>query len=298
VLRERNDVESVTELRTTAVKVGDRVTMAVGLAPEGLNKALNLGVADGSLTDFRDGTVLVSTNEARTHNLRVGDELTVTFSETGEHHLRVAGTYKRDTVVGAGYVVTLADFSKNVTSTLDDGILVSATPGTDVATWKGEVTEALAAYPNAHVHDPAGFTKERQAHVDQMLGLVSVLLLLAVVVAVLGVINTLALSVVERTRELGLLRAVGGSRRQVRGMVRRESVLMAVLGALAGIGLGTAAGVALARALASQGISSLSVPVPMLICYVAIAAIVGVFAAVGPARRASRIDVLKALAVD
>ena len=114
------------------------------------------------------------------------------------------------------------------------------------------------------VKDAADLTADARAQIDQMLGIVTALLLLAVIVAVLGIVNTLMLSVVERTRELGLMRAVGATRRQVRAVVRRESVLMALLGAVTGVALGTVAGVALARSLSDQGITSLSVPVPTL----------------------------------
>ena len=122
------------------------------------------------------------------------------------------------------------------------------------------------------------------------------LLLLAVVVAVLGIVNTLALSVMERTRELGLLRAVGATRRQVRAVIRRESVLMSLLGAGTGVSLGVACGVALSRSLADEGITTVTVPLRTLLVYLVVATVVGVLAALGPARRASRIDVLRALA--
>jgi putative ABC transport system permease protein len=127
---------------------------------------------------------------------------------------------------------------------------------------------------------------------------VTALLLLAVVVAVLGIVNTLALSVVERTRELGLLRAVGSTRRQVRTVIRRESVLMSMLGAITGLVLGVATGVALSRALVDEGITTVTVPVAMLVIYGIIAVAVGVLAALGPARRASKVDVLRAVTTE
>jgi putative ABC transport system permease protein len=123
-------------------------------------------------------------------------------------------------------------------------------------------------------------------------------LLLAVVIAVLGIVNTLVLSVLERTRELGLLRAIGGTRRQVRAVVRREAVLMAGLGALSGTGLGLAIGAASSRALDGKGVTSLAVPVGTLAGYALAATFVGVLAAVGPARRASRVDLLRAITVE
>jgi putative ABC transport system permease protein len=148
------------------------------------------------------------------------------------------------------------------------------------------------------ISDPAKLTADAQASVDQMLGLVTALLLLAVVVAVLGIVNTLVLSVVERTRELGLLRAVGATQSQIRTLVRRESVLMSLLGAVTGIVLGTVSGIALSRALLDQGVTRLAVPTTTLTGYLAIAALVGVLAAIGPARRASRVDVLRAVTTE
>jgi putative ABC transport system permease protein len=124
------------------------------------------------------------------------------------------------------------------------------------------------------------------------------MLLLAVVIALLGIVNTLALSVFERTRELGLLRAVGMSRRQVRSMVRWESVVISVFGAAMGALVGVGFGVALTRALADQGISRLAVPAGQLAVYVVFAGLAGVLAAIGPARRAARVDVLRAVATE
>ena len=185
-----------------------------------------------------------------------------------------------------------------MTARLDTAVLVTHPEGTDRVAAQEAITEAVADYPNAVVQNPEELTEDAQAQVDQMLGLVSALLLLAVVVAVLGIVNTLVLSVVERTRELGLMRAVGATRRQVRTIVRRESVLMAVLGATTGVVLGTLSGVSLSRSLEDSGISQVSVPAGTLVAYLVVAALVGVLAAVGPARRASRIDVLHAITVE
>ena len=169
-------------------------------------------------------------------------------------------------------------------------------PDADSTPTEAAITAALADYPNVTVNDPADLTAAAQASVDQLLGIVTALLLLAVVVAILGIVNTLVLSVVERTRELGLMRAVGATRRQVRTVVRRESVLMSLLGAVTGIALGTLSGIALSRALVDEGITTVAVPTTLLALYLVVAAVVGVLAAIGPARRASRVDLLTAMA--
>ena len=131
-----------------------------------------------------------------------------------------------------------------------------------------------------------------------MLNLLYVLLLFSIVIAVLGIINTLALSVIERTREIGLLRAVGLSRRQLRTMLRLESVAIALLGAVLGVVLGLAAGWGLQRSLADDGIEVLAIPFAQLSIFVALAGVVGVLAALWPGRRASRLDVLRAITTE
>jgi putative ABC transport system permease protein len=132
--------------------------------------------------------------------------------------------------------------------------------------------------------------------VNQLLGLVIVLLALAVVIALIGIVNTLLLSVFERTHEIGLLRAVGMKRRQVRAMIRSESVILALFGAVIGIIVGTALGLALVSSLHSQGITSTTIPWSLLVIFLVVAALFGLVAASWPARRAARLDILAAIA--
>jgi len=148
------------------------------------------------------------------------------------------------------------------------------------------------------VLDQAGFEKVASGFIDQLLTFVTVMLLLAVLIALLGIVNTLALSVFERTRELGLLRAVGMTRAQVRAMVRWESVVISLIGAASGAVLGIGIGLALSQALKDEGIKAISIPGPQIALYVALAGVAGVLAAIGPARSAAKVDVLKALVSD
>jgi len=158
--------------------------------------------------------------------------------------------------------------------------------------------EVTAGLPTVTVKDQEAFTEEQRAPVNRLLSLVYALLGLAVLIAVLGIVNTLALSVMERTREVGLLRAVGMSRRQLRAMVRWESVAIAVLGAVLGIVLGVVFGVALQSALSDEGLEVLAIPWGRLAAFVVLAALVGVLAAVWPARRAAKLDVLRAITTE
>jgi putative ABC transport system permease protein len=298
VVRARDDVDAVVELRYSGAQVEGRTSRVVGIDTVGLADVLDLGVRDGSAAGFASGELLLAVGEADALGVAVGDPVRVTFPETGDRFLTVAATFTQDTIIGAPYVITLEDFAANVTSRLDGAILLTTAGGVGAAGFNDSLTEALADFPNVTVSDPEELTRDAQASVDQMLGLVTALLLLAVVVAVLGIVNTLVLSVVERTRELGLMRAVGATQRQVRTIVRRESVLMSLLGAGTGIALGTVSGIALSRSLVDEGVTRLAVPTGMLTIYLIVAALVGVLAAIGPARRASRVDVLRAVTTE
>ena len=176
--------------------------------------------------------------------------------------------------------------------------LVKAADGTDAAALRGSLDQALAAYPNLQVQNESEFVGDATKQIDQLVQFFQLLLALSVGIAILGIVNTLALSVLERTRELGLLRAVGMSRRQVKRMVRVESVLVAVFGGLLGLAVGVVFGVALQKALVSQGVTELSFPVTQLALYLLLAAVAGMLAAWLPARRASKLNVLQAVAAD
>lgn len=298
LLRARDDVTDVVELRSTGALVEGRASRVTAIGTAGLDRVIDLGIETGSLDELAPGRMLISTASAEDLGVGAGDSVTITFPETGETTMQVVGTFGSGSLINASYLVTLPDYVANVTSPLDGAILVNTTPGTDPAEAKAAIETALVDYPNVTVNDPADVTKNAQDSVDQLLGIVTAMLLLAVIVAVLGIINTMVLSVVERTREFGLMRAVGATRRQVRTVVRRESVLMALLGALTGIALGTLSGIALSRALVGEGITTLAVPTTTLAVYLVVAIAVGVIAAIGPARRASRVDVLQAITTE
>jgi putative ABC transport system permease protein len=298
LLRARDDVTDVVELRESAAQVEGHDSLVTALDTAGLERVIDLGVESGSVDALAPGGVLVSTNAADDLGVAVGDAVTVTFPETGSVQMRVAGTFSKGSLINATYVMTMPDFTANVTSSLDGAVLINTAPGIDPEQAKTTIEDALADYPNVTVNDPEDITRKAQDSVNQLLGIVTALLLLAVLVAILGIVNTLVLSVVERTRELGLLRAVGATRRQLRTVVRRESVLMSLLGASTGIALGTVSGIALSRALEAEGITAVSVPTATLATYLLVAAAVGVLAAIGPARRASKVDVLQTITAE
>jgi putative ABC transport system permease protein len=296
-LRAVDGIDTVAELRFGMAQVGGSMAAVAGLSADA-ERALDLQIASGSFGDLHRGGVVVSTKEAKARGLKVGDTVDVVFAETGKAPLKVVATYGNDAVINASYVVSLDEWARHVSSQLDVAVLATAKDGTDVKTLRDRAVSALADYPGLSIDDPGTFAAQQAKSVDQLLGIVTALLLLAVIVALLGIVNTLALSVLERTRELGLMRAVGAQRRQVTGLVRREAVLMAGLGAVVGVVLGTGAGVALTRGLADQGLSVVQVPWVRLAVYVVAALAAGVAAAWGPGRRAAKVDVLRAVTAD
>jgi putative ABC transport system permease protein len=295
-LRQVPGVQTVAEMRFGAAQVDGATTFVGAVDPATVDTAADLQVKSGAVTALDDTSVLVSTKVAEARGLAVGDAVEIVYAQTGAQRFTVAGTFANTAMTGTDYVTTLDVHDTNTGSRLDIAVMVVADAGADLAQVRTGIDQVAATYPIAQVDDMESFSESQAQTIDQLLAIVTMLLLLAVVIALLGIVNTLALSVFERTRELGLLRAVGMTRRQVRSVVRWESVIVAVLGALLGAVLGLAFGAALTRGLAGEGLSVLDLPGTRLVLYVVAAAFAGVLAAIGPARRAAKVDVLRAVA--
>ena len=266
--------------------------------PRTAGRVMDLGMVEGAITDLGDRGILVHRGAAEKHGLEVGDTVPAAFPGTGRTDFEVAGIYSEKGTVGSDYVITTTAHDRVDPHRLEGTAMVLVDDGVGVQTVHDRIEAALADHADATVMDQEEFTGALGSVIDQLMGLVTVLLLLAVLIALLGIVNTLALSVFERTRELGMLRAVGMTRGQVRAMVRWESVVISVIGAILGSVLGIGLGLALTRALAGQGIDQVAVPGVQLALYVVASAVAGVAAAIGPARRASRVDVLRAVVAD
>jgi putative ABC transport system permease protein len=295
-LRAVDGVGTVAEMRWGAAQIGGATSFVGAVDPATIAAAANLEVEAGSLAALDDGSVFVASDVAAARGWAVGETVEIVYAQTGAQTLTVAGTFGNTTLTGSDYLTTLGTHDANGGSGLDIAVLVVAADGADLDVLRGGIEAVLEPYPNAQLDDAASFTEAQAQTVDQLLAIVTMLLALAVIIALLGIVNTLALSVFERTRELGLLRAVGMTRRQVRAVVRWEAVIVAVLGALLGAVLGLAFGAALTRGLAEEGLTVLDIPGDRLGLYVVAAAFAGVLAAIGPARRAAKVDVLKAVA--
>ncbi|MFV2018262.1 ABC transporter permease [Micromonospora sp. LOL_023] len=246
--------------------------------------------------DAGDGEAVVDVNTAETNGWAVGDEINIDMPRGGERSYEIVGIYR--TALTAGLILPTSQVQYFAGPLAYQGF-VSVAPDADVAGIVAETEALMADYPLVTVGDRSSFVEQQNQLVDTLLGIFYVLLALAVLVAFIGIVNTLVLSIYERTRELGLLRAVGMSRRQVRRMVRVESLLIAVFGCLLGVGLGVALGLAASYAMKSQDVLSVvSIPYGQLVGFVVAAGLAGVVAAWWPAWRASRLNVLQAIAYE
>lgn len=273
----------------------DGATAAVtAIEPATVEDHLDIGVRAGSVGALGAHGIGVRRQTAQENGWHVGDEVEVTFAETGAQRFRVALLYELQEPLG-DYVISRQAFDENVAHVTDQGMFVLDAPGVSERDARAAIRGVLGATPSARLHTPAEFKADTAARIDELLNLIYVLLVLGVVIALFGIANALALSVVERRRELGLLRAVGMHRRQLRATIRWEAVLIALLGAVIGTALGVGFGWALVQALASEGIDQLAIPGTRLVLVVVIAALAAVLAAALPARRAARLDVLAAI---
>jgi putative ABC transport system permease protein len=251
--------------------------------------------SDATLSSLGADGVLVEKDTATKGDLKVGDRIAVT-GPSGRVTLTVRGIYK-DNALLEGITMTAAPFDRIVDQKRVSSVLVKTDKGASVPAVQKRVTKALAAFPEARARSQDQLKKENGDQVNQILALFYALLAMSVIISTFGIVNTLTLSIFERTRELGLLRAVGMTRRDVRRMVRYESVITAVFGALLGLVLGLFFAFVVIQALGSEGIT-FSLPIGQIVALMVFAMLVGVLAAIFPARRASRLDVLRAIAYE
>ncbi len=288
-------VSSVSTVFSGQFEFQHSVSSLTAVSTENLSKTVILRMDSGSgAPALAAGQLLIDTTTANNKHLSVGSPVPVKFAQTGDGTLRVGGIFKPNALIGS-YLVGDGFFLSHFNNPLPVAVLLRTSSGPTIT---GAVNRGLAAYPNIKIQTRAEFEKAQEAQVNQLLGLVYALLALAVLIALIGIVNTLMLSVFERTHEIGLLRAVGMRRRQIRSMIRSESVIIAVFGAIIGIVVGTALGTAFAASLKQQGITDIAVPVASLVVFLVLAALLGLGAAAWPARRAAKLDVLEAIAAD
>ncbi|MFF1926156.1 ABC transporter permease [Streptomyces sp. NPDC058221] len=274
------------------------VTAADPTYPQDLRRE---AVAGDLPAAYGKNAMSVGEKYATAHGIKVGDTITVGFKAGEPAKLKVAAITSDDTNVdqGAMYLNTTTAERYVPADKMPKNMIMFATAqdGKEKEAY-ASLKSSLAEYPQYKVQNQADFKQDLKDQIGQLLNIVYGLLALAIIVAVLGVVNTLALSVVERTREIGLMRAIGLSRRQLRRMIRLESVVIALFGALLGLGLGMGWGTSAQKLLALEGLGVLEIPWPTIIGVFVASAFVGLFAALVPAFRAGRMNVLNAIATD
>jgi putative ABC transport system permease protein len=290
-LPEVDRATGVGEGPATVDGVPRRLTVADAAVLGGL---ADLDVVEGALDRVGPASIAVADDAAADRGWRLGSPVTVTFADGASARLTVAAVYRSGQVVG-DYLVSRATWAPHGRQDSDRTVLVTLADGVSLADGRAAVERAVEPFGRPPVQDRDEYADSAAQGVDMLLGIVYALLGLAVLIALMGIANTLSLSIHERTRELGLLRAVGQSRGQVRAMVLGESVVVAVFGTLGGMALGLFLGWALVQAAGAET-ARFTLPAGRLLVVVGAGAVAGMLAGLRPARRAARLNVLNAIA--
>lgn len=293
IVESLDEVEQVSRMKYDFVKIAGDVTLIVAVEPDTFNQAIDLFPLNNNYDDLNIDTVYVREATLDEKNLSIGDSIDVEYAETGAKKLLITGSFEE--AFDSPYLISDATYSANFSNDKDLLVVANLKEGIDPTVGKTAIEEALSVYPVVKAQDKGELVNEARTQIDQILALMSALLGFAVIIAVLGITNTLTLSVSERTRELGMLRAIGMTRSQIRRMIRAEAIIIAVFGAILGVAIGTFFGWALLRALQSTGLTSFSVPTAQIFVYMALSALAGVVAAILPSIKASRMNILNAI---
>jgi putative ABC transport system permease protein len=261
-----------------------------------LDKVVRLGISSGSFADLTSGTVMLHQQYAQEKGYAVGDSFPIEFPDGTVADLRVAAIYTADLFQGTDVIIPMRTFTEHYDIAFDQMVMIDLVQGVDPGAARPALEAVVADYPNAEMNDKDQYIAKVGGQLDTVLNMMTGMLAMAIVIALLGIANTLALSIMERKREIGLLRAVGMTRRQVRRMIRWEAVLIAVFGAVVGMLVGVGLGVAVVTAVG--GGIQLALPWLNLATYLVLAALGGVLASVFPGWRGSRIDLLDAIAYE
>ncbi len=284
------------QLEVNGKKSNAATDILIGVDPKELPAVYNFDWIDGSdaaAAGLRRGETLVEEQFAKAHDLQVGDTYRVVTPSGGHTTLRAVAIYKDPTIL-QGSMATIATL-RSISPARDPiSLLVATDPSADLTQVQERITKALKPFPTTKVQNKAEYKQTINDQLNQIVYLLYALLALSVVISLFGIANSLFLSIHERTRELGLLRAIGATTEQIRRVIRYESVITSVIGGLLGTGIGVTFSWLVIRSLSEFGFS-LSIPVGQLAAFMALAVLVGVVGAIAPARRASRVDVLEAI---
>jgi putative ABC transport system permease protein len=297
-IRQADGVQTVAPIAFMSVKVnGGGVEYPSGVDPDTITKVYSFdwlpGSGDSDLGKLQGGGALVEKNYAKDHDVKIGTPLTLQSQEGQKQTVKAVGFYD-DPQLFTGFIVSNETARKLTTDDQTGLILVKSKDGADETQVESAIKQSLSGFPNAKVQSNAEFKADLEDQVNQILYLLYGLLSLSVIISLFGIVNTLVLTIYERTREIGMLRAIGTTRSQLRTMIRYESAITSSIGGVLGILVGVFFGWVVTKGLEDEGIS-FSLPIGQIIVFLIVATIVGVIAAVWPAIRAGRLNVLDAL---
>jgi putative ABC transport system permease protein len=267
--------------------------------PASADRLLDFGREQGKFSDLANQTagqpsnIALSRRELDDHGWKVGDTIKLTFPGKAAAPFRISTVYSQG--IAFDFAIANEDYETYVPDVFDFVVYVAAKPGVSIDNLRTEIATLTTAYPTAKIEDPKQYVKRLTGSLDQLLSLILGLLVLVVVVAVLGIAITLSLSVVERVREIGLLRTLGMQRSQIRSMLRSEAILIALFAVTIGVALGTAVSRSLLKALKDEGLTKFVFPLVGVASLALLAAFAGLIASLAPARRAARLPMLSAL---
>ncbi len=295
-LRAAPEIGEVSALGFTQAKVEDEVYTVTAIEPATISGLIAVGVSDEDLADMAASDGLLISVAEPDYESWIGRTVPVEMPNGVTAPGTIVGTF--DVENFGAFFITRERYATGFETVSDSLVVARAADGVSVADAQAAAIEVATPYPSLEVQTTSEVLADAEMQIDQLLAIFSALLGLAIIIAVLGITNTLALSIIERTREIGLLRAIGMVRRQVRRMIRWEAVIIAVFGAILGIGTGILLGWAVVRSLADQGLETFTVPFGQLFVYIVIAAVAGVIAAIYPARRAAKLNILEAISYE
>jgi putative ABC transport system permease protein len=287
-------VSKATGIGLLTVKINGKGQYLTTITPDTIEGVYDIGLIDVAYKDLGPADIFIGQSYAERKSIAVGDSLDVELTDGTVRKLAVKGLYEYDDLAG-NYVVSRALFAGTTVVSFDFGVYISKKPDVSDAEARAVLAAAVKEYGQGELLSKSEYIDKQSGQVNQLLGLIYGLLALSVIIAVVGIVITLLLSVFERQRELGLLRAVGMTRSQVRTTVRWESVITSLLGAVMGVILGIGLGWVIVYALRDQGLNTFSLPVASTISIMVLSFVVGLLAAIYPAWRATRVDILSAL---
>ena len=294
-INELPEVAAAAGIGVKLAEVEDKGVVITLVDPTTVGEVFDLHLTSGAYSDLTTSSIMVSDDKAKSDDLALGDVLNVTLSDVGDLALTIVGTYSSDELAGQ-FVASRELFADTSGSYFDFSVFINTADGVTDEQARAAIQPLVDQYGSGELQSRSEYIDDQAAGINQLLALIYGLLALSIVIAAVGIVITLLLSVYERRREIALLRAVGMTRGQVRATVRWESVITSMLGAILGVILGLISGYLLVLSLRDEGITVFSIPVASTIAILVVSFIVGVVAAVIPARRATKVDIIEAIA--